>query len=99
MIFEYWHMVVQLACALGYAFNDPSSNLMALARLLKAARSAGFPADWSRVLVYAIFLNQLDELYHTTSFTGPGENSKNNHTGDDEIISCLPLVPLRPRHL
>jgi hypothetical protein len=101
MIVEYWHMAVQLVCALGYAFNDPSSNLTTWARLLEAARSAGFSADWSRVLVHAIFLNQLDELYHTTSFTGPGEDSNNNDdTGNDANIGGdLPLVPLRPRHL
>jgi hypothetical protein len=70
---EYWHLVVQLCCALGYALNRgdvPESEQTSLDILLEAARNSAFLADWTRVLLHAVFLNQMDEMFITAEGWG-----------------------------
>mmetsp|Transcript_26696 Transcript_26696/g.57440 ORF Transcript_26696/g.57440 Transcript_26696/m.57440 type:complete len:289 (-) Transcript_26696:46-912(-) len=75
LLVEYWHIVSQITCAIGYAFGGDSlvaemggggsitqENSNQIAALLRALREGDFMTDWSRVLVHAIFMNQLDEL-------------------------------------
>jgi hypothetical protein len=70
---EYWHLVVQLCCALGYALDRgdiPESEQTSLDVLLEAARNSAFLADWTRVLMHAVFLNQMDEMFITAEGWG-----------------------------
>jgi hypothetical protein len=84
-VIEYWHLALQLCCAAAYAFNREAIETdeeTLLDRTMKAARSIAFAADWTRVLVHALFMNQLDEMYNTRIFTDVPEHSRE-------------LVPLR----
>jgi len=72
LVIEYWQVIVQLCCAAAYALNHNnaigSEEETVWDRTLQAARSIAFAADWTRVLMHAIFLNQLDETYHSSIF-------------------------------
>lgn len=68
---EYWHLALQLACALGYALNRHVTNPQDMTgwdTILEATRSVAFLAGWTRVLVHALFLNMLDEMNHLHVF-------------------------------
>lgn len=64
-------MILQLACAAGYAFDrhvtDPS-EMTGMDAVLEASRSVAFLADWTRVLIHALFLNIIDEMGHLHVF-------------------------------
>ena len=64
MTVEYWHMVVQSLCAIGYAFDSrlPEEQDIQLDAVLRAFRGIAFASDWTRVLCHALLLNLLDEL-------------------------------------
>jgi hypothetical protein len=69
-VIEYWHVIVQLCCAVAHAFNRRgASETLWDRRTMQAARSIAFAADRMRVLVHATFLNQLDEMYHNSNFS------------------------------
>lgn len=90
LLMEYWHIVSQIACAIGYVFGDDllvaemsgdaasHKDLNQIAALLRALREGDFMTDWSRVLVHAIFMNQLDEL----SYIRVSEGDNDEEGGD-----------------
>ena len=95
-VIEYWHLVIQLSCAAAYAMNrhlDRTEEETILDRMMEAARSISFVADWTRILVHAMFLNMLDEMYHTSNFSD-STNTKNDNTANDNT-AVRELVPLR----
>mmetsp|Transcript_41920 Transcript_41920/g.76644 ORF Transcript_41920/g.76644 Transcript_41920/m.76644 type:complete len:284 (+) Transcript_41920:64-915(+) len=100
-VIEYWHLILQLCCAAAYAFNRDTNGTdeeTLLDRTMKAARSIAFAADWTRVLVHAMFLNQLDEMYHTSNFNDDADVDDNDDNNDDERSSVVrELVPFRQR--
>jgi len=74
MVVEYWNLAIQLCCAAAYALDRHTSGTdeeTSWDRAMKAPRSIAFAADWTRVLVHATFLNQLDETYHATNVNEP----------------------------
>lgn len=88
-VIEYWHLILQLCCAAAYALDRHTIGTdeeTFFDRTMKAARSIAFVADWTRVLVHAMFLNQLDEMYHTTRFDDP-ENGDN----EDDNVQLVPM--------
>lgn len=92
IVIEYWHLILQLLCATAYALDSGMIGTDAetlLDRTMKAARSIAFAADWTRVLVHAMFMNQLDELYHTSDFrddaNGEG-NSPSSGESNQELV-------------
>lgn len=84
MMVEYWHLIVQLLGAVGYACNTgrPEDEHTAWDVILCSFRNIGFVADWTRVLSHAIFMNVLDEIY---SLPPPADQS-------DPRPSTVPLV-------
>ena len=71
LVIEYWHLILQLLCTVAYALNrhnNGTSEETLFDRTLQATRSIAFAADWTRVLMHATFLNQLDEMHHTDNF-------------------------------
>lgn len=95
MVIEYWHVVLQLGCALAYALNWADAPDTLWYRFLKATRSSAFIADWTRVLAHAMFLNQIDEMHHTTSGWG---RSHDEEGGDaSHHVSGADMVPLVSR--
>lgn len=106
MVIEYWHLILQMCCTAAYAFDRHTSGtdketLLDLA--MKATRSIAFAADWTRVLIHAIFLNQLDEMHHTSTHWSGNESddgeagSDNNGDGGSTGGDAGQLVPLRKR--
>lgn len=105
-VIEYWHLILQLCCAASYALNRHTvgTDEETLGdRMMKAARSIAFAADWTRVLVHACFLNQLDEMYHTTNFNADfdaddDDDGDGNNTNRDCERSNVPgQLALRQR--
>lgn len=101
---ECWHVASQVACAVGYAFGD---NLLVagmsdggkdsnqIAALLHALRDGDFMTDWSRVLVHAIFMNQLDELSYVRVDCEGGDNGgEEKGVSGAEMWSRTELVAL-----
>lgn len=87
MVIEYWHLILQLCCAAAYAFDRHLSGTDAetsFDRIIKATRSIAFAADWTRVLIHAIFLNQIDEMHHTSTNWTDGEEDGNDGNGEEE---------------
>jgi hypothetical protein len=65
LVIEYWHLIIQLFSALGYALDPQGKdveNYSPWENCLKAFRDVAFVADWTRVLGHGIFLNLLDEM-------------------------------------
>eukprot|EP00571_Detonula_confervacea_P004341 CAMPEP_0172320858 /NCGR_PEP_ID=MMETSP1058-20130122/41628_1 /TAXON_ID=83371 /ORGANISM="Detonula confervacea, Strain CCMP 353" /LENGTH=267 /DNA_ID=CAMNT_0013036215 /DNA_START=405 /DNA_END=1205 /DNA_ORIENTATION=+ len=82
IVIEYWHLILQLCCAAAYALNRDTigTDEETLSdRIMKATRSIAFVTAWTRVLVHAMFMNQLDEMYHTTDFTADVDDEENNN--------------------
>jgi len=63
---KYWHIAVQLCCALGYALNrgNDEADDTGLDVLLRAARGTAFAADWTR-----IFATQYSSTWWTNCIT------------------------------
>jgi hypothetical protein len=73
---EYWHCAGQILCFLGYALDRKHASGADdtwYDILLEAARSIAFLADWTRVLLHALFLNGIDEMHAMHVFTGDEE--------------------------
>jgi hypothetical protein len=82
VVIEYWHCILQILCAAAYALNrhtDGTTEETLFDRTLHAMRSIAFAADWTRVLMHAAFLNQLDELHHTWNFRDDVDAFPENH--------------------
>lgn len=92
MVNEYSHIIVQLLCAVAYAFNrnNPVDQDSSLDTLMRAIRGVAMPSDWMRILVHAIFLNHLDELFVTT----PSGAFQEADELDPEARQHGPHVPL-----
>lgn len=93
-VIEYWHLLVQLCCAAAYAFNRGEEGVASETpwdRTLQATRSIAFAADWTRVLVHATFLNQLDEMYHTSNFANEEDDDGPTQEGAEPVGSELAL--------
>jgi hypothetical protein len=94
VVIEYWHLILQLLCTVAYALNRHNSGTTEetlLDRILQAIRSIAFAADWTRVLMHATFLNQLDELHHTWNFS----DDVNNDAPGDNIPDSTAITPVR----
>ena len=107
LLVEYWHIIAQIACAIGYAFGDDllvaemggavtashedSNQIVAL---LHALRDSDFMTDWSRVLVHAIFMNQLDELSYVRVNEGDNDEEGGDIRQDLSTINRTELVAL-----
>lgn len=65
MLVEYWNIVIQILVAVGYAYNRgiPEDEYNEWDEILLSFRSISFAADWTQVLMHAIFMNVLDELH------------------------------------
>ncbi|KAL3906523.1 MAG: hypothetical protein SGILL_009235, partial [Bacillariaceae sp.] len=74
VVMEYWHVLVQFCCFLGYALDrnhaDKSSDDTAYDIMLESFRSIAFLGDWTRVLIHALFLNGIDEMDSMHVFSG-----------------------------
>jgi hypothetical protein len=99
MTVEYWHIILQLGCALGYALNrgNPEAEDQLIDTLMRAARSTAFTGDWTRILCHATFLNMMDELYHGGGYSRGGtgasdEDSETRGDGDSTGDGELALV-------
>ena len=99
---EYWHCAVQLLCFLGYALNrnhDVSADDDTWYDiLLEAARSIAFLADWTRVLLHALFLNGIDEMHAMHAFSSSGKVPSNERDPPESpTTSSGEITILRPR--
>ena len=69
VIVEYWHVVTQLLCVLGFALDKHHASEEDYSQwdyCLKAFRDIAFVSDWTRVCVHGMFINLLDEMYLTS---------------------------------
>lgn len=106
MATEWWFAVTQLLCAIGYGLEvskDPSEYTL-WDSILAAFRKIKFLSDWTRILVHAIFMNQLDEIYLSYSPAHPSTDREDQGAEDsyvsDTFESTLLLVPKKgPRRI
>lgn len=69
VVVEWWHMITQLLCAVGFALLDSTkaqADYTLWETMLKGFRNFAFTSGWMRVLAHAIFINLMDELYLTS---------------------------------
>ena len=85
-IVEYWFLIIQLLCALGFAFdrNNLPEEYNQIDHVLSAFREIAFISDWTRICAHAIFINQLDELYLTSPRASSGGSTGRSTTMDPE---------------
>lgn len=85
-VVEYWHVAMQLLCALGYAFDQHTTgNWSQLDHVLSSFRAISFVSDWMRVCAHAIFINQLDELF----LISPPSDDEPDEAGSNEDPGIL----------
>jgi len=95
---ECWFLATQLLCAVGFAFNDHGKDEKDYGQwdqLLGAFREIAFVSEWTRILVHALFVNQLDELYLTSpspSSTDAGDNEEGGTSGVEPRPSGNPEI-------
>lgn len=100
VIIEWWHMLTQLLCAVGFALLDPTKDAMEYTLFdtaLQGFRDIAFASGWTRVLAHAIFINLLEEVYLTTS-SSTGDAESPSHADVQTAgtaVSEMPLVPQR----
>lgn len=85
LVIEYWHFILQILCTVAYALNrhtNGTTEETIFDRALHATRSIAFAADWTRVLMHATFLNQLDEMHHTWNFNDDVDDDVDDFTHD-----------------
>jgi hypothetical protein len=65
MVVEYWNVVGQILCAIGFAFDRHTKPDLYSQWdvLLDSFRDIAFVLDWTRILAHSLFINQLDELH------------------------------------
>lgn len=94
---EWWFAITQLLCAIGHGWERSvaKSEYTIMDSILEAFRDLVFISDWTRILMHAIFMNQLDELYlsYSPSGTNGGESSNAEghcaETGNVELSAAL----------
>lgn len=95
VVIEWWHMLTQLLCAIGYAALDRNkavSEYTLLDVVLKGFHDIAFSSIWTRVMAHAIFINLLDELY----LTSPPPETTDKQTNKLLLMSSLPSGTTSP---
>ena len=88
---EYWHIMTQLLCAIGYAFNSYDDNDVIIKNLpnpqifslLNAFKSIAFPSDWIRLFCHSIMLNRIDEISQYSSTTSSTQAAATDDGNED----------------
>lgn len=91
MVVEYWHLVAQILCALGYAL-DPHKDLANNTQwdhCLVAFRSISFVSDWLRVCAHAMFINLLDEMFLSSPNTDADGVDGSDGEGVVDVVSLV----------
>ena len=89
---EYWHIMTQLLCAIGYAFYNYDDNDVIIKNLpnpqmfslLKAFKGIAFPSDWIRLFCHSIMLNRIDEISHYSSTTSSAQAAATDDYGGED---------------
>ena len=93
MVVEYWYVVIQLLGVIGFAINrggrQQQQQNSQFDELWRAFREASFIIDWTRILAHAIFMNQLDEMYLTSSSTN-STSSRSSNTSHNNSTESMP---------
>lgn len=96
VIVEYWHLITQLLCVIGFALDRRHTNDADYSQwdnCLKAFRDIAFVSDWTRVCVHGMFINLLDEMYLTSS-----SSSGSTSCGTSSGASSTHSTPRQPRN-
>ena len=98
VIVEYWHLITQLLCVIGFALDKRHTNNdgdnSQWDNCLKAFRDIAFVSDWTRVCVHGMFINLLDEMYLTSTSSSGGATGGNNTSSSSTWSS--PGTPAQP---
>lgn len=104
VMLEYWHIVVQITCFLGYALDRRHVNTeledTGYDVILEACRSIAFLGDWTRILLHALFLNGIDEMHSMHVFDHEGvltDDYEGVSTEDSTIGTGTELTLVRQR--